>query len=117
MNDTMDRELSARLDAEVRAFQIDIPRAELTSDGYDPFGWAARTLRHQEMPIEEILAILWADDPELVHRYVELHRERLEERLADQRQALARLERLLAETILERQGKVETRTRMAGVNQ
>ena len=51
-------------------------------------------------PSEEIDAILGADDPELVRRYFELHRERLDERLADQRRALARLEQLLAARLI-----------------
>ncbi len=75
----------------------------------DQVAWAARALRHQEMPSEEISAILGADDPELVRRYMELHRERLEEQLADQLRTLVRLERLLAESILERQSKAMTR--------
>ena len=58
--------------------------------------WAISTLRDQGMPSEEIFAILGADNPELIRRYLELHRERLEEHLADQRRTLARLERLLA---------------------
>ena len=35
------------------------------------------------MPPDEIDAILTADDPQIVRRYLELHRERLEEHLAD----------------------------------
>jgi len=54
-----------------------------------------RALRHHEMPTEEIRAILETDNQELVHRYIELHRERLEERLTEQLRALANLERLL----------------------
>lgn len=59
-------------------------------------GWAVNTLRDQGMPSKEIAAILGAHDPEQVRRYLELHRERLEEHLAHQRRVLARLERLLA---------------------
>ena len=65
-------------------------------------GWAAGVLRSQEMPSEEIRAVLTTDDPQLVHRYLELHRERLEERLADQRRTLAALERVLAESAAQR---------------
>jgi len=61
--------------------------------------WAARALRRQEMPLEEISAVLTADDPEIVRRYIELHRERLEERLVDHLRTLDRLERLLAKTV------------------
>ena len=75
---------------------------ELLADEGEPrsrsgsIGWAINTLRDQGMPSEEIAAILGADDPVWVRRYLELHRERLEEHLADQRRTLARLERLLA---------------------
>ena len=56
----------------------------------------AKTLRRQGMPIEEIRVVLTADDPVVVHRYLELHRERLDERFAEQRRNLASLERSLA---------------------
>jgi hypothetical protein len=59
---------------------------------------AAEILRDQEMPPHEIRAVLSADDPETVRRLLELHVERLEERLTDQRRALAELERLLTES-------------------
>jgi hypothetical protein len=35
------------------------------------------------MPAEEINAILTTDDPQVVRRYLELHREWLEERLSE----------------------------------
>jgi lactoylglutathione lyase len=54
-------------------------------------------LEDQAMPLEEIAAMVRAHDPELVHRYLELHRERLEERLAGERRTLDGLERLLVE--------------------
>ena len=59
-------------------------------------------LRSQDMPPNEIRAVLTTGDPELVRRYLELHRERLEERLADQRRTLAALERVLAESAAQR---------------
>ena len=62
----------------------------------ESIAWAIGALRDQDMPSEEIATVLGADDPELVRRYFELHQERLEEHLADQRRTLARLERLLA---------------------
>lgn len=65
-------------------------------------GWAVGVLRSQDMPPSEIRTVLTADDPELVRRYLELHGERLEERLADQRRTLAALERLLAELAAQR---------------
>ncbi len=55
----------------------------------------ARALRRHDMPVREIVAILETDDPGVVHRYIELHRERLEERLARELRALADVERLL----------------------
>jgi hypothetical protein len=70
--------------------------------GRDAIAWAARALRRYEMPPEEIGAVLGADNPELVRRYTELHRERLEERLVDRVGALAGLERSLIQTIGER---------------
>jgi hypothetical protein len=48
-----------------------------------PASWAERVLACQGMPPDEISAILATDEPETVRRYLELHRERLEERLAD----------------------------------
>ena len=58
----------------------------------DGFG---ETLREQGMPAAELQAILRSDDPVIVRRYLELHRERLEERLAEQVRTLERLERQL----------------------
>jgi DNA-binding transcriptional MerR regulator len=66
--------------------------------------WVAYLLRDHGMPSDEIRAVLEADDPVLVHRHLELHRERLAEKLADQQQALVRLDRLLSDAILERTG-------------
>jgi hypothetical protein len=44
------------------------------------------------MPPDEIRWVLTADDPAVVHMILELHRERLEEELAEHRKALGRLE-------------------------
>ena len=54
----------------------------------DPVGWddllsAARELRRLGMPPTEIHTVLVTDDPDVVRRLIELHRERLQERLAD----------------------------------
>ena len=57
--------------------------------------WAIRVLIDQGMPWTEIGSILGSDGPELVRRTLELHRERLEERLAEQRAELDRIEPLL----------------------
>ena len=57
--------------------------------------WAERALLDQGMPPEEIDAVLAADDPRVVRRHLELHRERLVEDLSERRRTLASLERLL----------------------
>jgi hypothetical protein len=51
------------------------------------------------MPSTEIRAMLSATDPELVRRYADLHRERLEERLAAHVRTLLRIERSLTRTM------------------
>jgi hypothetical protein len=62
--------------------------------------WAIRVLIDQGMPWTEIGSILGSDGPELVRRTLELHRERLEERLAEQRAELDRIEPLLLEALV-----------------
>ena len=57
---------------------------------------AIQILDALEMPQDDARAIVAADDPVVVHRYIELHGERLAERLTDQLQTLERLERSLA---------------------
>lgn len=47
------------------------------------------------MPSDEIRTVMTTAEPELIHRYLELHLERLEEWLVDQRVSLATAERLL----------------------
>jgi len=59
--------------------------------------WAIRALFDQGMPWAEIGSILGSDDPALVRRTLELHRERLEEHLAEKRAELDRIEPLLLE--------------------
>ena len=54
--------------------------------------WLGRLLRDQGMPSGEVDSVLNADDPIVVRRYFELHRERLEERLAFQLRALRLIE-------------------------
>jgi hypothetical protein len=65
--------------------------------------WAVTALRRQGMPRDEISAVLAANDPAVIRRYLELHQERLEEWVAEQRRTLARIERWLAEAIPGRQ--------------
>jgi DNA-binding transcriptional MerR regulator len=59
--------------------------------------WVTRILRDQHMPPDEIHLLASTTDPGLVHRYLELHRERLEEWLADQRHTLATIEQVLTD--------------------
>jgi hypothetical protein len=56
---------------------------------------AARLLRASRMPADEIRTIVTTADPELARRYVELHLERLEEWLDEQRRSLASVDVLL----------------------
>jgi hypothetical protein len=70
-------------------------------------GSLALRLQEQGMPPKDVAAVLEARDPDVVHRYIELHIERLEERLADQRRTLALIENLFVESIaagIERYG-------------
>jgi hypothetical protein len=59
-------------------------------------GWAETVLRDQGMPSDELRDVLTADR-ELVRRHLELHLERLEERLATQRREVAAIEGILAD--------------------
>jgi DNA-binding transcriptional MerR regulator len=61
-----------------------------------------RALRRQKMPLDEIRAILNAHDPDIVGRYLELHAERLDEWVAEQRRVLVSLERSITEAIVAR---------------
>jgi hypothetical protein len=81
------------------------------SVGANSIAWAVSTLRRLEMPPEEIDAVVGADDPETVRRYLELHREQLEERLVEKRRTLARLERSLAQMVVDRQRRDATSRR------
>jgi hypothetical protein len=53
---------------------------------------AAAILHRQRMPSDEFRAVLSAGDPAIVRRYLELHRERLEEWFEGQRRALESVE-------------------------
>jgi len=68
--------------------------------------WAGETLRRLMMPEAEIRAALATDDPVTLRRYLELHEERLQERVREQQRVLGSLERSLTEDILERCGQV-----------
>jgi hypothetical protein len=56
-------------------------------------------LRRCQMPPVEIGWVLNADDPATVHMILELHRERLEEELAERRKALGELEAWLTDPL------------------
>src|SRR5512132_1518597 len=79
---------------------LDVPEGAVEDPAADTFLRASidpvlRALDEQGMPWNEIDAVLNAQDPQLVHHYLELHGERLEERLAQQMARLADIERLL----------------------
>ena len=54
------------------------------------------------MPPEEIRAVLAPGDPVIARRLLELHRERLEERIAEERRLLVEVERAVAAGSIER---------------
>jgi hypothetical protein len=79
----------------------------------DPVDWdvllsAAHDLRRLGMPATEIHTILVTDDPDVVRRLMELHRERLQERIADEVATVGRIEASLSEAI-----RARTRARSA----
>jgi hypothetical protein len=53
---------------------------------------AADVLRRCQMSEDEIRWVTTAEDPSIVHMILELHRERLEEELAERRKALREFE-------------------------
>jgi hypothetical protein len=61
---------------------------------------ARRILRGQGMPPQEIRAVLAAGDPLVVRRLLELHRERLDEWLEEQRTGVASIERSLVRELV-----------------
>lgn len=63
-----------------------------------PHRWAVAVLSDQGMPPEEIARMLDAEEPQAVHRFLELHRERLEEYLMGQRMIVELIEVLLTES-------------------
>jgi hypothetical protein len=66
-------------------------------DALPGVSWVAETLRRQEMPDEEVGAVLTAGDRITVHRYLELHRERLQERFAEEQRTVWSIERFLSD--------------------
>jgi hypothetical protein len=85
-----------------RAPDTDAPAMDgLSKSASGSIAWAISTLRDQGMPVREIATILGTGEPVTVHRYLELHRERLEEHLGEQRRTLRRLEELLTARSIE----------------
>ena len=76
--------------------------------GWDDLLWAAHELQRLGMPPTEIHTVLVADDRDVVRRLMELHRERLQERLADEVARVGRIEASLSEAI-----RARTRARSA----
>lgn len=62
-----------------------------------PHRWAVAVLSDQGMPPEEIATMLDAEEPQAIHRFLELHRERLKEYLMGQRMIVELIEVLLTE--------------------
>jgi hypothetical protein len=58
--------------------------------------WAKCVLREQVMPPDELRIVLSSADRELVRRYLDLHLERLDERLASQKRRIEAVGRILA---------------------
>jgi DNA-binding transcriptional MerR regulator len=67
------------------------------------------TLRHQRMPLPEIRALLSTHDQMIIRRHLELHRERLEERLAEEKQTLLAVESSLTKPIASGEPGVRSR--------
>jgi hypothetical protein len=57
----------------------------------------AWVLREQGMPSDELQVILTTSDRELIRRHLELHLERLEERLTAQRRKVAEIAEILSD--------------------
>ena len=83
-----------------------VPRTALAAR--DSLTSVVETLLDLGMPSHEIAAVVAADQPMLIHRYFELHGERLTERLADQLQILARTEQTLHRALLDRSRRTVT---------
>jgi hypothetical protein len=78
-------------------WRSDVPRPDIESSSMST--QAVRMLCDADMPIGEIRAIATADAPAIAHRYIELHAERLVERLGEQLDTLGAAERLLTQAM------------------
>jgi hypothetical protein len=72
---------------------VDLDRGSQVDPGSR--SWAETVLRDQGMPSDELRVVLSTADRELVRRHLELHLERLEERLVSQRRMVAAIEGIL----------------------
>ena len=82
--------------------------------GWDDLLWAAHELQRLGMPPTEIHTVLVTDDPEIIRRHMELHRERLQERIADEVATVGRIEASLSEAIRARIRARSAMTLVAG---
>jgi hypothetical protein len=57
--------------------------------------WAETVLREQDMPADELRVVLTSSDRELIRHHLELHLERLDERLVSQKQDVEAIGRIL----------------------
>lgn len=85
----------------------------------DPIVWddllsAAHELQRLGMPPTEIHRVLVTDDPEIIRRHMELQRERLQERIADEVATVGRIESSLSEAIRARTLAMSAMTLVAG---
>ncbi len=71
----------------------------------DPRAEAGSALRRQGMTPEEVARILAEDDPEMVRRRLELHREELVERLDEDLVNIDRIERVLTAWVSASDGR------------
>lgn len=58
-------------------------------------GWISTVLLRQGMPEDEVRRVLLVDDPEMVRRHLELHRERLLERMHEELGTIDMIDRFL----------------------
>jgi hypothetical protein len=82
--------------------------------GWDDLLWAAHELHRLGMPPTEIHMVLVTDDTDVVRRLMELHRERLRERVADEVARVGCVEASLSEAIRARSRARSAMTSVAG---
>jgi hypothetical protein len=70
--------------------RIDVARADP-----DSVWWISNVLLRQGMSEDEVRSVLLAEDPEIVRRHLELHRERLTELVHDELGTVDVIERFL----------------------